>query len=156
MPDITVEVTVPHPASDVWAQLRQIERHVEWMSDAESITFHGDQREGIGTSFDCRTKIGPLVTTDVMTITRWDDEVAMGVTHRGIFTGRGEFVLNGDGVSTRITWHEGLTFPWWCGGVVGATLARPILRAIWKKNLARLRVLLDSPTSGESRRTDEN
>ena len=142
MPDITIGVTVPHSASDVWAELRHIDRHVQWMSDAQSITFHDDQREGVGTSFDCRTKIGPLVTTDVMTITRWDDNVAMGVTHRGIFTGRGEFVLSGDGSDTRITWHESLEFPWWCGGVVGAVLARPILRAVWRKNLIRLAALL--------------
>ena len=79
---------------------------------------------------DCRTTIGPLVATDVMTITRWDDNVAMGVTHRGIFTGRGEFVLGTDRLTTRITWHERLEFPWWCGSVVGAVVGRPILRAV--------------------------
>ena len=138
MTSIDIDILIACNVHDTWDELRHIERHVTWMSDAQRIDFHSDQREGVGTSFDCRTKIGPFTTTDVMTITRWHDEVEIGVTHRGLFTGEGDFTLTAVGDATRLTWREDLRFPWWAGGFVGATMARPVLRAIWRKNLANL------------------
>ena len=145
MPAIVVERVFPQSAHTVWEELRHIGRHVLWMTDAEEIIFHSAQVEGVGTTFDCLTKIGPLTTRDVMTITRWDHGVAMGVTHRGLFTGRGEFTLTSLPEGTRLTWREDLRFPWWAGRAVGAAVARPIFRALWKKNLASLGRLLVEP-----------
>ena len=82
---------MPVNATVLWEELRHIDRHVQWMADAESIEFEGDQREGVGTSFRCRTKIGPFVTVDRMTITSWVERREMGVTHRGLVTGVGIF-----------------------------------------------------------------
>ena len=138
MTSITIDVLIARPRRDVWEELRHIDRHVRWMSDALSIDFHTPQREGVGTSFDCLTKVGPLRTKDVMSVTRWQDEVAIGVTHHGLFTGRGEFLLTDDQGATRVTWHEDLTFPWWAAGALGALLARPVLGMIWRKNLSNL------------------
>ena len=138
MTSISLHVRVPSSPAVVWDEMRHIERHVEWMHDAVAITFTSDQREGVGTSFVCATKIGPLRTNDVMVITRWDDAAVMGVEHRGLITGRGEFTLSPDGDGTRITWTEDLVFPWWLGGALGAVVARPILRAVWRRNLALL------------------
>jgi hypothetical protein len=44
---------------------------------------------------------------------------------------------------TRFTWTEELTFPWWMGGPVGALAAKPVLRAVWKRNLRRLQYLIE-------------
>lgn len=130
----------------MWAEVRQIDRHVRWMSDARRIDFHSPQREGVGTTFDCRTRVGPFTTTDVMRVTRWEDDSLIGVTHQGIFTGHGELRLSDEGDATRVTWREHLVFPWWAGGAVGAILARPVLRALWRKNLATLAALLTPPS----------
>jgi hypothetical protein len=135
MPDITLSTTLPHPPSAVWDELRHIERHVHWMEDAVAITFVGDQREGVGTSFRCATKIGPFTTTDVMTITRWEEGRAMGVEHRGLITGEGVFTLTGGEDATTMVWHEVLHFPWWMGGPLAELAAAPVLRWIWRKNL---------------------
>lgn len=142
MTSISIDVLIARPRHDVWEELRHIDRHVRWMSDALSIDFQTLQREGVGTTFDCVTKVGPLRTKDVMSVTRWDDEAVIGVTHHGLFTGHGEFLLTDEDGATRMTWHEDLIFPWWSAGPIGALLARPILRMIWRKNLSNLAHLL--------------
>jgi carbon monoxide dehydrogenase subunit G len=138
MATLTLSTELPAPVAVVWEELRHIDRHVHWMADAESITFTTEQHEGVGTQFRCRTKVGPLVTTDVMTITAWEPERTMGVRHSGLITGEGAFHLVAKGDATDMTWAETLIFPWWAGGPLGALVATPILRAIWRRNLRRL------------------
>ena len=58
------------------------------MADAETITFTPANAHGVGTTFDCRTKVGPLTTNDKMTVTEWVDETSLGVDHTGIVDGR--------------------------------------------------------------------
>jgi hypothetical protein len=132
---ITVSATYDAAPSVVWGELRRIEHHVEWMHDAVAITYLGDQREGVGTTFRCDTRVGPFRTADVMTITEWIENTSMGVRHRGLITGEGRFVLRPAGPATEVTWHEVLHFPWWLTGPIGAEAAKPVLRAIWRRNL---------------------
>lgn len=142
---VVVARDVPVPPNTLFDELRHLERHVEWMSDAESITFTSAQREGVGTSFVCRTKVGPLVTSDVMTVVEWRENALIAVVHRGLFTGHGTFFLVPTPSGTRLEWSEELIFPPWLLGPLGAALARPVLRAIWRRNLRRLSERL--PTS---------
>lgn len=141
MPEVTVSTEIDRSPSEVWADVRNIASHVDWMADATEIRFITDSTEGTGTSFECDTKIGPIKLTDVMTITSWVDESEMGVRHVGVVTGEGRFTLDGiDGGSrTRFTWNEVLSFPIWLGGPIGEIVAKPILTAVWKRNLTRLR-----------------
>lgn len=136
---IVVETEVPATPTDVWAAIADISSHTEWMADAQEITFVTDQRAGVGTSFDCRTAVGPLRTTDRMTVTEWEPPVAMGIAHRGAVTGSGRFTLDPSPRGTRFRWTEELGFPWWLGGPVGERVARPVLTRLWRRNLDRLR-----------------
>jgi len=136
---IRVGITIAAAPVDVWRVIEPVERHVDWMADAESIRFTTTQTRGVGTAFDCVTRIGPFRTTDRMAIVEWNPTVAMGIEHRGVVTGRGRFTLYPAREGTRFTWEEQLTFPWWMGGPAGAFLARPVLRAIWRRNLRRLK-----------------
>lgn len=132
----------------VWAVLEPVERHVDWMADAESIRFRSEQRRGAGTTFECVTKIGPIRLTDVMVITEWEPARVMGVRHDGIVTGAGRFTLDpiDGGRRTRFTWREELRFPWWLGGRVGAAVGgRFVMERIWRTNLSRLRPLVERP-----------
>ncbi len=139
MPTITVSVTVPLPVAVVWDELRHIDRHVEWMNDAVAQSFVTDQREGEGTSFHCKTRIGPFVTNDVMTITRWENETVIGVEHKGLIKGEGAFFLHGNEGQTTLVWQEELRFPWYLGGPLTAYAAMPVLTYIWRRNLANFR-----------------
>jgi hypothetical protein len=123
----------------VWDDLSDISSHVEWMEDAVTITFAGDRRAGVGTSFDCVTKVGPLTLVDRMEITEWEPARRMGVRHAGVVTGEGRFTLAPAGVGrTTFTWEERLVFPWWLAGPVGAVAGAPVLRLIWRRNLRNL------------------
>ena len=129
----------PATPAAVWADVEQVERHAEWMADAESIEFLGERRRGVGTRMRVATKVGPLRTMDVMEFTGWDPPHRMAIRHEGLVTGEGAFTLmaeGGDG--TRFTWKEDLSFPWYLGGPVTAFFAAPVLRWIWKRNLGAL------------------
>jgi hypothetical protein len=142
---IRVCITIDVPPADLWKQLERIEDHVEWMADARAITFTGAQRRGVGTEFDCLTAVGPLRTTDRMVVTEWEPRRAMGIVHRGVVTGRGRFTLRRRrGGRTRFCWREELRFPARMGGPVGAFVARPLLRAVWRRNLRRLKRIVET------------
>ncbi|HEV7524158.1 MAG TPA: SRPBCC family protein [Acidimicrobiia bacterium] len=142
---IKVGITIDAPPGDAWQVVAPIEHHVDWMVDAESIRFLGSQTRGVGTTFDCVTKVGPIRLTDRMTVTEWDPGRSMGIEHRGFVTGRGRFTLRRRPRGrTRFTWNERLTFPWWMGGPAGAIAAKPILRAIWRRNLRRLKTIVEA------------
>ena len=144
MPEIRTAVTIPAPPATVWADVRDVASHVEWMADAEAIRFTSDRTEGVGTTFECDTRMGPFRLTDLMEITEWVETERMGVRHVGIVTGTGVFTLEPLGepdepVATVFTWTEELSFPWWMGGPIGATAARPVMSWIWRRNLKRLK-----------------
>ena len=62
----------------VWADVSQIASHVDWMADAIAIRFTSLTTAGVGTTFECKTKIGPFKLTDVMEITEWEPAQVMG------------------------------------------------------------------------------
>jgi len=144
---VEVAIVVSRPRSAVWNQLARIDDHVEWMRDATALRFVGDRRRGMGTTFECDTKVGPIRLTDIMEITEWEEGAAMAVEHRGLVTGSGRFTLeDGPGVSTTVRWHERLRFPWWLGGTIGAWVASPVLARLWRGNLRRLRARVEAAT----------
>jgi uncharacterized protein YndB with AHSA1/START domain len=132
---IRVRTTLDAPPEVVWADLADLASHVDWMHDAVSIRFLSDTSTGVGTRFECRTKVGPFRTTDVMEITRWDPGRAMGVAHRGLVRGSGTFTLRPlRGGRTRFTWRERLRFPYLLGGPLTAIAAKPVLKRLWRRN----------------------
>ena len=137
-----IELCTEIPAAPrvVWDAIEDPASHTAWMADAAEITFVTDQRRGVGTQFDCLTVIGPLRTTDRMTVTEWEPPTTMGIAHHGAVRGHGRFTLTPAPRGTRFCWTEELRFPWWLGGRVGETLARPVFRWVWRRNLERLRV----------------
>ena len=138
MAKIQVSIDLPQPPEVVWADIEQLETHVDWMADAESIEFEGEQRRGPGTTMRVLTKVGPLHTTDVIRIVGWDPPRSMAVVHEGIVTGEGEFMLQSIPAGTRFHWAEELKMPWYFGGPLGGLLARPVLGWVWRRNLKRL------------------
>lgn len=144
---VRVRITLPASPKDVWTIIEPIERHVDWMADADSIYFTSGQTRGVGTTFDCVTRIGPFRTVDRMEVTAWDPPRRMGIEHQGLFTGQGRFTLRRTRFGrTRFSWSERIRFPWWLGGPVGALLAKPVFFLVWRGNLRRLRDLVASKT----------
>lgn len=138
MARIKVSIEIPQPPEIVWADVARLETHVEWMADAESIDFVGDQRSGVGTTMKVLTKVGPLRTTDVIRVLGWEPHRSIAVRHEGLVTGEGEFLLRPTRSGTLFFWAEDLVMPWYFGGRFGALAAKPVLAAIWRRNLERL------------------
>lgn len=149
MIDISVEVDAP--IDDVWEHLSRIEDHVGWMADAEAIRFLSETQRGVGTEFECDTKIGPLRLTDEMVITEWQKPHRIGVVHRGLVTGAGLFVLSSIDLDrrTRVTWKETLELPWYFGGRLGERFgAQLALTPIWQRNLQRFKQQVEADATG--------
>lgn len=146
MSSIRVSIDIDAPVRRVWEIVEPVERHIDWMADAVAIRFQTEQTRGVGTTFFCDTKVGPIKLVDVMTITAWEPERVMGVTHTGVVTGTGEFTLTAlSDTTTRFTWTESLVFPWWLGGPLGALVGGQIvMKAIWRRNLRKLKQLVES------------
>jgi hypothetical protein len=144
---IRVATTIPARPDEVWADVRDLGSHVEWMADAEAIRFTSARRSGVGTTFDCDTRVGPFSLVDRMEITEWSEGRRIGVRHTGLVTGDGRFTLRPSRRrrrSTRFTWEEELTFPWWMGGPAGALVGGLVLRVVWRRNLRRFRARFHS------------
>jgi uncharacterized protein YndB with AHSA1/START domain len=143
---ISVSNEIDATPARVWRVIEPIEHHVDWMLDARSIEFDGEQRRGVGTRFVCETRIGPITLHDRMEITDWEPERRLGVRHAGVVTGSGVFELSPIDLDrrTRFTWTEELRFPWYLGGRLGERLGgRWVLAWIWRRNLKALARLVE-------------
>lgn len=141
---VRVSTTIDAPPRRVWDEVGQVERHVRWMADAVEIRFTSRSRSGVGTTFDCETKVGPIRLVDRMEVTEWRAGRAIGVRHVGVVTGVGRFTLRrARGGRTRFTWTERLRYPWWLGGPVGGVVGDRVMAAVWRRNLRTLKALIE-------------
>lgn len=136
--NVSVMIEIAAPTHRVWEELSDLGSHAEWMADARSVEFLTDRRTGVGTIIEVATSVGPLRTTDVIEVTEWVEGQAIGVAHRGLVTGRGRFRLAPVAGGTRLVWTEALSFPARYAGRAVGWLAAPVLRWVWRRNLARL------------------
>ena len=139
MARIRVGTILDASPDQVWDDVQCIASHPEWMADAVAIRFMTDQTSGVGTRFECDTRVGPFRLTDVMEITEWSPGRAMGVRHTGLVTGTGRFTLKrARGGRTWFQWKERLRFPWWLGGPLGALAGKPVLTRVWRRSMRNL------------------
>ncbi len=131
----------------VWRAVRDIGSHVRWMHDAESIRITSSRATGLGTTFECATRVGPLRLSDTMEVVEWKERRTIGIRHTGLVQGKGRFTLKLRPGGTLFTWEERLHFPWWMGGPVGGVVAKPFLRSIWKRNLKTLKTMVETEAS---------
>ena len=152
MARIRVRITIDAPPKAVWAVIEDISTHVDWMEDAVAIRFTGRKRAGVGTTFECDTRVGPFRLTDRMAITEWKPGTSMGVRHEGLVSGSGRFTLRRRrGGRTQFTWAERLVVPWRLGGPIGGIVGAVVLRRVWSKNLRNLEAIVDAARRDSSR-----
>lgn len=147
MPAVRVGTVIDAPLAQVWDEIADLGSHGTWMGDVESLTFEGPSRTGVGTRLRVGTKVGPFRTMDVLEVVEWVEKRAVGVRHSGLVTGTGRFELAPLAGGIRLTWTERLSFPLWLGGPVTALLVRPVLAAVWRRNLATLKRRLEASTA---------
>lgn len=146
MTRIAVSRISSNDISRLWQRLADLSTHTDWMKDAKSIEFVGDQRRGVGTKMLVQTVVGPLRTLDEMEVVGWEEGRYIDVKHTGLVTGTGRLEVEArDDSSSLISWDEELTFPWWLGGPITGFFAKPVLGRIWAKNLEQLDSLASGP-----------
>jgi uncharacterized protein YndB with AHSA1/START domain len=144
MSRIRVSTTIDAPRDRVWDAIRDIGSHVTWMEDAVAIRFTSRRHEGVGTTFECDTRVGPFRLTDRMEVTEWVERRTMGIRHVGTVTGIGRFTLERRRRNrTRFTWEERLVFPRRLGGRAGALAGALVLGRIWARNLRNLKTRIE-------------
>ena len=85
---IYVSVVIDAPPSAVWAVVEPIERHVDWMADADADPVRDQPASAAsGTRIAVDTRIGPFRLTDRMYVVEWIDGAVIGVDHIGHVTG---------------------------------------------------------------------
>lgn len=135
-----VSIDIEAPVEQVWNEAINYAAHAEWMRDARSIRFEGEQRQGVGTVLLIETRVGPLRTVDRFEITNVEPMRRVTGRHRGMFTGEGRFELSELGPGrTRFSWRERIRFPWYLGGPLGARVGGLVLARVWRGNLAALK-----------------
>ena len=145
MARVRASVIIEASPAQVWKAVEDVASHVDWMHDATAIRFTSAQHTGVGTTFDCDTRIGPIKLVDRMEITAWEPQRAMGVRHVGLVTGTGAFTLRDAGRGrTEFLWDETLTFPWWMGAGLGGRVGAVLLAQIWKRNLRTLKQQIEA------------
>lgn len=132
------------PPEVVWNAISNIQTHVNWMADASKIRITSEQTQGVGTTFDCDTKVGPLRTTDKMQVTEWVPNQILSISHKGLVEGKGSFILEKPSKGrTLFVWEENLDFPIFLGGKITEFIAKPVLKKIWRGNLYKLKQLVE-------------
>jgi len=152
---VTSAVIAATPAA-VWQIASDFAVQPDWMHDAHTIRFVSAQTSGVGVVMDCVTGIGPIRLSDRVEVTQWVEGRTIAIRHRGLVSGTGRFTIEPDQAGTRFTWSEDLRFPWRLGGPVAGAAARPVLAAIWRRDVSRLRMLVEAATAPaeDARRLD--
>lgn len=141
---IQISIIINKPLKDVWNEVKVMERHVNWMQDAENIEFLSENTSGLNTKMKVLTKVGPISLNDIITVNQWSEFDTIGVVHEGIVTGEGAFYLTSiNENSTKFEWIETLKFPIYLGGSIGEFFGSFILKRIWKKNLYNLKKIVE-------------
>ena len=142
---IRVAIEIDATTDEVWHVVEPVERHVDWMADAVAIRFDGDQHRGVGTTFVCDTKVGPITLPTTWRSPSGSPARRMGVRHTGVVTGTGAFELTPIdlGRRTRFTWTEELRFPWYLAGRLGGIVGGGRDGRHLARNLRELRRLVE-------------
>ncbi len=163
---LEVSINLPATPEEVWQYVADLPRSIAWTSDKAEAHFTSDITDGVGTTLAARFELGPLHTTDHVTVTEWQpptgdsagtadaaDEAdpnaantsnapvaVIGVKHEGVIKGEGRQTLTRSEDGTLAQSVENLRLPWWMGGVIASPITSRLLRKVLRQKLRRLRV----------------
>ena len=109
---IAISLKINEPIQKVWDSLAQWEKQGEWMLQTK-VWVTSEITEGVGTSINAFTGVGPLGVLDSMTVTSWQPPHTCDVLHTGkIIKGTGRFHLREITSDTTIfDWSEEVIAP---------------------------------------------
>lgn len=131
MAELALSVDVAAPPDVVFDALTDWTHQNEWMTGTTVRVIRGDGRS-VGSRIVGRTALGPIGFDDPMEITGWERPRRVQVHHLGrVVRGDGVFEVEAlpDGTS-RFHWVEWLELPLGMLGLIGFTVARPLVARV--------------------------
>jgi hypothetical protein len=120
-----------------------IEEQPRWMHEMKAVRMLTPPPVGVGSRGEADVRVLGIGVTDPVTITEWDPPHRFAVRHEGVFTGGGVISRESgaDGTTTIVRWEETLIPP--VLPRLGDIAQRPVLGAIFRADLQRLRRLVE-------------
>jgi hypothetical protein len=142
-PEIRCVETIAAPLQQTWDVAADIARQPEWMHEMKRVEILTPPPIGVNSRGRATVRIFAISTTDDVVITTFTPPHAFGIRHEGRFEGEGllQFASR-DATTTEVNWMEYLRPP--LMPHLGGFLQRPVLRAIFRADLQRLRLLLET------------
>jgi polyketide cyclase/dehydrase/lipid transport protein len=127
----------------VWAVVADLDGQPRWMHDMKDVRVEPGP-VGVGTRGIATVRIFGMSTRDPVRVTAFEPPRRFSIEHLGTFTGHGDLTLEpgADGTTTIVRWDETLIAP--ALPHVWATIAEPLMTAIFQADLRRLRDLAES------------
>jgi uncharacterized membrane protein len=142
-PRMSMSITIEAPIERVWEYASDIHRQPEWMHEMKRVEMLTPGPIRVGSRGRATVRIFGISTTDDVVITRLEPPTAFGIRHEGRFTGEGLLLFGATpSGATRVDWMEHLRPPLF--PTIGGFLQRPILAAIFRSDLGRLKASIES------------
>lgn len=143
---IRLLAVIEAPIRRAWDELVDIEGQPRWMHDMKVVRMDGLGPIRIGSRGEATVRMYGITLTDPVTITVLDAPHRFGISHEGIFAGRGLFDLEpgADGTTTIVRWEEALLAP--ILPHLGAAVTAPIFRTVFQADLDRFTALVEATT----------
>jgi hypothetical protein len=141
-PELHMSIEIAQPLDTVWAYASNIERQPEWMHEMKRVEMLTPPPVAPGSRGRATVRIFGISTTDDVVITRFEPPHTFAIRHEGRFVGEGLLKFSTLGPTrTRIDWMEYLRPPLLPN--LGGYIQRPILRSIFRADLANLKEILE-------------
>jgi polyketide cyclase/dehydrase/lipid transport protein len=140
---VLTNVDIRRPPEAVWPFLVAWEELPRWMEEMREVRLIGAIREGVGVEAEAIVRIGGITTRDRIRVTRWEPPVVLELVHLGWVSGTGYMELSPTEEGSRLFWREALDPPWGPLGRLGMRCYRPLMRRVFRRDLERLRDLVE-------------
>jgi uncharacterized membrane protein len=147
--ELEMSMGIRAPAEVVWSYLVDWENLDRWMTEAKGFKVTSEHRRGVGVTAQATITIAGITTTDPVRVTRWEAPSVLEIEHLGWVKGFGLMQCVPEWSGTRMLWKETLNPPLGVLGAVGIRVFKPMMRRVFKKDLALLKTLVENESNAD-------
>jgi carbon monoxide dehydrogenase subunit G len=145
---VSMHADIRRPPGAVWPFLVDWERLPDWMEEMRDVRVTSERRQGVGVEAEATVRIAGITTRDRIRVTRWDPPFLLEIAHLGWVKGTGQMELSPSQDGSLLRWRETLIPPWGLLGRLGMGAVLPAVRRVFRRDLQRLKRLVEDPREG--------
>jgi uncharacterized protein YndB with AHSA1/START domain len=145
---LSMRTGIRRPPKTVWPFLVDWDRLPRWMKDMRDVRVTSARKEGVGVEAVATVRIAGISTRDRIRVTRWEPPNVLEIAHLGWVKGTGRMELSPAGNGSDLRWRETLIPPWGALGRLGMYAVLPLMRRVFRRDLERLKQLVEDPREG--------